>query len=427
MSLPSSAPQLKHLLIVIAAALVAACGESESEPTGSAQAPDTAAPAVTVTSPSPNSPYTASAAAISLAGTATDNVGVTAVSWTDDRGGSGTAGGTSNWSVSLTVAPGTTNITITAVDAAGNRGSATYVVNYVADTTAPTISAREPAANATGVATNATVRVTFSEALNPSTVNTSTISVRPSTAGSAAVAGSVALAANVATFTPSAPLAAGTSYTVQVSTGVRDAAGNALSAASTWSFTTAAATTTNRAPTISGTPPNSVMVGSPYSFTPTAADPDGDTLTFSLTGTLPSSLTFSTANGRISGTPVAADVGTYSNLRITVSDGRGGTASLAAFSVAVVQTANGSVTLSWTAPTQNADGTPLTDLAGYRILYGNTSGGPYNRTATVSNPGVTSYVINQLSPGTYYFVARALDNSGNESTNSNEASKTITN
>jgi hypothetical protein len=169
------------------------------------------------------------------------------------------------------------------------------------------------------------------------------------------------------------------------------------------------------------------MVGSPYSFTPTAADPDGDTLTFSLTGTLPSSLTFSTTNGRISGTPVAADVGTYSNLRITVSDGRGGTASLAAFSIAVVQTANGSVTLSWTAPTQNADGTPLTDLAGYRILYGNTPGGPYDRTVTVSNPGVTSYVINQLSPGTYYFVARALDNSGNESTNSNEASKTITN
>jgi hypothetical protein len=62
----------------------------------------------------------------------------------------------------------------------------------------------------------------------------------------------------------------------------------------------------------------------------------------------------------------------------------------------------GSATLSWTAPTNNSDGTPLTDLAGFHIHYGLTSTA-MDSLVTVSDPAVLGYVISQLPPATYYF------------------------
>ncbi len=82
----------------------------------------------------------------------------------------------------------------------------------------------------------------------------------------------------------------------------------------------------------------------------------------------------------------------------------------------------GSATLSWDAPTTNTDGTPLTNLAGYKIYYG-TSSGNYTRIIDVGN--VTTSVINNLAPGTYYFTTTAYDASGIESDYSNEVSKTL--
>jgi hypothetical protein len=81
-----------------------------------------------------------------------------------------------------------------------------------------------------------------------------------------------------------------------------------------------------------------------------------------------------------------------------------------------------SVTLSWIAPTTNEDGTPLTDLAGYKIYYG-TSPGSYNNHITVHN--TTSYTISNLAPDMYYFTIVAYDTSGNESNYSNEMGKYI--
>jgi hypothetical protein len=179
---------------------------------------------------------------------------------------------------------------------------------------------------------------------------------------------------------------------------------------------------TNRAPLISGTPPTTVLAGTQYSFTPSATDPDGNALTFSVSN-MPSWATFNSATGRLSGTPTAADVRTYSSIVIRVSDGQA-TTSLAAFSVAVVAVATGSATLSWTPPTQNTDGSPLTNLAGYRIYWGRGQSN-YSNSATVNNAGLTSYVIGQLTPGTWYFVATALNSQGVESSFSNSASKTI--
>lgn len=179
---------------------------------------------------------------------------------------------------------------------------------------------------------------------------------------------------------------------------------------------------TNQAPTISGKPQAQTMQGSQYSFTPSASDPDGDTLTFSVSN-LPSWATFDASTGKISGTPSSGDIGTYQNITITASDGQQ-TSSLGPFTIDVVATSTGSATLSWTAPSQNTDGSPLTDLAGYKIYWGTTKGN-YTHSVTLNNPGLTSYVIDQLTPATWYFVATAFDSQGVESAFSNAASKTV--
>jgi len=178
----------------------------------------------------------------------------------------------------------------------------------------------------------------------------------------------------------------------------------------------------NRAPTISGTPASSVQAGSSYSFRPTGSDVDGDTLTFEVANK-PSWATFSTSTGQLAGVPTAANVGAYSNIVIAVSDGKAKT-SLPSFSVAVNQVSMGAATLSWTAPTQNVDSTALTNLAGYLIYYG-TSSSALTQSVQVSNPGVTTYLVESLAPATYYFAVRAYTTSGIESANSNIVSKTI--
>jgi hypothetical protein len=181
-------------------------------------------------------------------------------------------------------------------------------------------------------------------------------------------------------------------------------------------------TTTNVAPTISGSPARSVNAGSAYYFRPTATDADSSTLAFSISNR-PSWATFNTTNGQLSGTPSASQVGTYGNITISVSDGRS-TATLPAFSISVVDVSNGGAELSWTPPTQNIDGSALTNLAGYRISYG-TSASAMTQTVQVANVGITRYTFDNLSPGTYYFTVRAYTSNGTESSNSNVASKIV--
>jgi hypothetical protein len=178
----------------------------------------------------------------------------------------------------------------------------------------------------------------------------------------------------------------------------------------------------NQAPTISGTPPTTVMQGQAYSFTPTASDANGDTLTFSVTNK-PSWATFAASNGQLSGTPGPGDVRTYSNIQISVSDGTA-TATLGAFGIQVVATATGSAMLSWTPPTTNTDGSALTDLAGYKIYWG-PSAGNYTNSVTLNNPGLSEYVVSQLTAGTWYFAASAINSGSVESVLSNAVSKTI--
>ena len=178
----------------------------------------------------------------------------------------------------------------------------------------------------------------------------------------------------------------------------------------------------NQAPRISGSPPTSITQGTAYAFTPSATDPDGNSLTFSVAN-LPAWATFNSSTGRLSGTPTAAQVGTYASVTITVSDGST-RASLPAFTIQVVGTATGSATLSWNPPTQNTDGSAVNNLAGYRVYWG-MSQGSYPNSVTVSNPGLSSYVIDQLTPARWYFVVTAYTSNGSESNASNVASKQV--
>ena len=83
---------------------------------------------------------------------------------------------------------------------------------------------------------------------------------------------------------------------------------------------------------------------------------------------------------------------------------------------------SGSVTLSWSAPTTNSDGSPLTDLGGYIVHYG-TSTGNYAYSSNIGN--FTSTTISNLSPGIWYFAITTYDVHGNESAYSAELSSNV--
>jgi Fibronectin type III domain len=87
-------------------------------------------------------------------------------------------------------------------------------------------------------------------------------------------------------------------------------------------------------------------------------------------------------------------------------------------------TSTGNVTINWNAPTQNTDGSVLTDLAGFKIHYG-TASGKYTQTITVSNPGLATYVVTDLAVGKYYFAVTAYSSAGTESAPSSEVSTTV--
>lgn len=179
---------------------------------------------------------------------------------------------------------------------------------------------------------------------------------------------------------------------------------------------------TNAPPTIQGQPGGTVLAGQAYSFQPTANDSNGDTLVFSATN-LPAWASLNASTGRLTGTPTAGDVGTYAGISISVSDGTAN-ASLPPFSITVSAVGTGSATLSWTAPTQNTDGSVLTDLASYRILYGR-SANALDQEISLQNASLSTYVVENLTSGAWYFTVIAVNSDGVNSEFSNVASKTI--
>ncbi len=200
-----------------------------------------------------------------------------------------------------------------------------------------------------------------------------------------------------------------------------------------FNITVTAAQSTNRAPTITGTPATTVAEDLAYNFTPTASDPDASTtLAFSIVNR-PSWATFNTTTGRLSGTPTNANVGTTSSIVISVSDGIVTTA-LPAFNLTVTNT-NDAPTISGTPATSVAEdavysfqptasdvdaGATLTFSIVNRPSWAtfNTTTGRLSGTPTNANVGTTSSIVISVSDG---IVTTALPAFNLTVTNTNDA------
>jgi predicted MPP superfamily phosphohydrolase len=155
-----------------------------------------------------------------------------------------------------------------------NTATVSISVTTPTDTTPPTVTSTVPTSAVTGVAVDTLVTGTFSEPVQGSTVSTSTFTLK---AGTTSVNGGVTMNGNIATFDPSSSLVASTSYTANIkggSSGVKDTAGNFMTADKTWSFTTASAPPSScdsnlpiigvtSTPTQNGFPPTNAIDGSP--------------------------------------------------------------------------------------------------------------------------------------------------------------------
>ena len=181
----------------------------------------------------------------------------------------------------------------------------------------------------------------------------------------------------------------------------------------------------NSAPTITGSAVTSVPAGQAYSFTPSAKDAEHDKISFTIANK-PKWAQFNATTGALSGTPAEGDVGSYKGIEIAATDGDNITA-LPQFDLTVMPAAMsvpGTVTVAWSAPTQNDDGTTLSDLSGYRIHYGSESQN-YTETVAVKNPGLTRFILEQLPAGTHFIAMTAYNAAGAESEYSREVKITV--
>jgi hypothetical protein len=175
---------------------------------------------------------------------------------------------------------------------------------------------------------------------------------------------------------------------------------------------TEAISTANRTPTINRIADEYARVGETYSFQPIAGDADGDPLSFTATN-LPPWASIDMRNGRITGTPGPNDQGVYESITVVVADATH-RAETAAFSITVVgDPGTGVATLRWEAPPSKLDGSPLDDLAGYRILYGR-SPDDLDNSVLINDPAITTYEFTALSKGLWYFTVVAVNSGGLE-------------
>lgn len=154
----------------------------------------------------------------------------------------------------------TATITTGAMDLEGAALAQNYVWTFTTgaapNLTPPTVISTIPLNAATGVPLNQIVSATFSEAMNPATINAATFTLTGP--GATAVSGLLAYAGvgNTLTFTPSANLAASTLYTATITTGAKDLSGNALTSNYVWTFTTGTSTATTAPELVSTVPAN---------------------------------------------------------------------------------------------------------------------------------------------------------------------------
>jgi len=229
--------------------------------------PDTTAPTVSMSAPAAGATVSGT---VSVSANASDNVGVVGVQFLLDGVNLSAEDTVSPYTVSWNTA-GATNgahtLTARARDAAGNQttsvGVGVTVSNAVPDTTPPTVTLTSPVGGATGVSGTANVTATFSEALDTTTINTTTFELRDGSNALIAAAVTYNATTRVATLNPTPTLTQAAVYTATVKGGstdprVKDTAGNALAANVTWSFTIAPDVTP---PTVTSTSPASGATG----------------------------------------------------------------------------------------------------------------------------------------------------------------------
>jgi hypothetical protein len=153
----------------------------------------------------------------------------------------------------------TGTVTTAAKDLAGNAIASSLVVTFTtaaaADIALPMVNSTDPLNNTIDIARNKVISLTFNEAMDPLTINATTLTVKQ---GANAVAGTVSYSGMTAKFTPSVSLSPNTIYTVSITTGAKDIAGNALAASTSWNFTTG--TTSSLATVNLGTSENYVIL-----------------------------------------------------------------------------------------------------------------------------------------------------------------------
>jgi len=123
-------------------------------------------------------------------------------------------------------------------------------------------------------------------------------------------------------------------------------------------------------------------------------------------------------------TPVSSTTHSSTAASATGSTGATTVAASNKTSTMPVSTGSGSATLDWMPPTENSDGTVLTNLAGYTVYYG-TSPSALTQSVKITNPGLASYTMSNLPSGTWYFAVTSYSSAGIESTRSGVASTTI--
>ena len=231
--------------------------------------PDVTAPVVTSTDPlnaATGVPFnkkisaTFSEAMDSLSTTTSFTIANTTTGGTSVTGMVTYSGTTAVFTPLFDLSPNTTytaTITTGAKDLAGNALAGNYVWSFTtgssADLTPPTVISTVPTNGATGVAFNTKVSATFSEVMDPSSINATTFTLKQ---GTTSIAGVVTYSGVTATFSPAANLAPNTLYTATITTGAKDLAGNALASNYVWSFTTGSASDVTPPTVISTDPAN---------------------------------------------------------------------------------------------------------------------------------------------------------------------------
>jgi hypothetical protein len=212
--------------------------------------PDITAPTVTFTPANSTANVAVNQAIIATFNERMDYTTITASTFSVKQGSNAVAGSITYTGTTATFTPAsnldankvyTVTVTSGAKDMAGNAIAAVSAVSFTtavaADVTLPIVNSTGPLNGATDVSRDKVIAITFNEVMNSSTINDLTFFVRE---GSAIVPGIIGYSGTVATFTPSPILAAGNTYTVTITTGAKDEAGNSLAANTEWSFTTGA-------------------------------------------------------------------------------------------------------------------------------------------------------------------------------------------